>query len=108
MNAACVQPTHTKTVVFTLHTEQVKNIRQVALRGDDKPLNWQNDMIMKQVQGDSVYQATITFKTGYLFTEVKFLINGEFELKEKGNRRINFSAGDTTYYTAIFNQLNAK
>jgi len=64
------------------------------------------------------YQKTVVFEldvsqvknietvgTGYKFTEVKFTVNDEFELKGKDNRRINFSEKDTTYYKAFFDKV---
>lgn len=47
----------------------------------------------------------ITGETGYLFTEVKFTVNGDFELKEKDNRKVVFQSKDTTYYNATFDRL---
>jgi hypothetical protein len=33
------------------------------------------------------------------------MVNDEFELKGKDNRRINFSEKDTTYYKAVFDKV---
>ncbi len=100
----CVQKTHKKTVVFELDVSQLKNIETVGIRGDDQPLNWDNSTPMTAIKKDTTYTVTATFVTGYKFTEVKFTVNDEFELKGKDNRRINFSEKDTTYYKAIFNK----
>lgn len=102
--SACVQKTYRKTVVFTLHTEKQKGIKTVGLRGDANPLSWGKDTLMKELVKDSLYQLTITGVTGYKYGEVKFTINGEFELKEKPNRRVVFAEGDTTFYEAIFDE----
>ena len=54
------------------------------------------------VKKDSLYRAVVTIHTGYKVTEVKFTLNGDFELKEKDNRRIEFGPTDTTVYRARF------
>lgn len=97
----CVQKSYKRTVVFQLDVKGIKNIKTVGLRGNN-PLNWNTDyeMILGK---DSLYYATLSGETGYLFTEVKFTINGEFELIDQPNRRIYFDTKkDTTFYKAIF------
>jgi len=98
----CVQKSYKKTVVVTLSVPNRKDINSVGIRGQGKPLSWGNDFEMKSVEKDSLYTATITAVTGYKFAEIKFTVNGEFELKEQHNRRVVFSDKDTTYYNAIF------
>ena len=100
--AGCVQKAYKKTVVFKLNTPNQKNIESVGVRGAEKPLSWQQDLQMSAIKKDTLYMATVSFLTGYKFTEVKFVINGGFELKEKDNRKIVFSNSDTTYYDAVF------
>ncbi|BFG70986.1 hypothetical protein KACHI17_18670 [Sediminibacterium sp. KACHI17] len=102
--ASCVQKTYKKTVVFELDVSQLKDIQTVGLRGDDKPLDWDAGIPMTAIKKDTTYTVTATFVTGYKFTEVKFAVNDEFELKGKNNRRINFSEKDTTYYKAVFDK----
>lgn len=99
----CVQKAYKKTVVVTLTVPNMKDIKTVGIRGNGKPLNWDKDFEMKELVKDSIYTATATTVTGYKFAEIKFTVNGEFELKEQANRRLVFSEGDTTYYNAIFN-----
>lgn len=101
--ASCVQKSYTKTVLVTLKVSNMKDIKSVGIRGQGKPLSWDNDYEMKPVVKDSLYTATITTVTGYKFAEIKFTVNGDFELKEQPNRRVVFSDKDTTYYNAIFN-----
>jgi hypothetical protein len=103
--SSCVQKTYKKTVVARLTVSQMANIKTVGVRGNGKPLSWNEDFAMKELVKDSLYEATLTAVTGYKFAEVKFTVNGEYELKEKPNRRIVFAAGDTTFYNATFNQL---
>ena len=100
--ASCVQKSYTKTVVVTLKVANIKDIKSVGIRGQGKPLSWDSDFEMKPVIKDSLYTAIITAVTGYKFAEIKFTVNGDFELKEQPNRRVVFSDNDTTYYNAVF------
>ena len=101
---SCVQKTYKKTVVFTLDTSEIKNIKKVGIRGNDKPLSWDYDTEMKAIKKDSLFQITITGETGYKFTEVKFVVNDTFELQNEDNRRVHFSEKDTTFFKAKFNK----
>lgn len=101
---SCVQKAYERKVTFLLHTEQLKNIEKVGLRGNEKPLSWKQDLEMTAVKKDSLYSVTVTFTTGYKFTEVKFVVNDEFELQEKDNRRVVFNENGVTIYEATFNQ----
>lgn len=100
--AGCVQKSYKKTVVVTLSVTNLKDIKSVGIRGQGKPLSWDHDFEMKPLVKDSFYTATITAVTGYKFAEIKFTVNGEFELKEQPNRRVFFSDKDTTFYDAKF------
>jgi putative oxidoreductase len=101
----CVQKTFTKTVVYTLRVDSTQEITSVGIRGTDKPLDWNTDYELKEIQKGVLYQAVVTYHTGYKFTEAKFTLNGEFELQNDPNRRIAFSDSDTTYYEATFNSV---
>jgi hypothetical protein len=101
----CVQKAFDKTVVYTLTIEGYDNIESVGIRGSEKPLSWDSDYSLTILKPDSLYQATVTYKTGYKYTEAKFVLNGEFELQDKPNRRIEFSTSDTTFYEATFNKV---
>lgn len=101
---SCVQKTYERKVTFLLHTEQLKNIEKVGLRGKNRPLSWQKDLEMTAVKKDSLYSVTVTFLTGYKFAEVKFVVNDEFELQDKDNRRVVFNENGETIYEATFNK----
>ena len=101
----CVQKTYNKTVVYLLNVGKQTEVRNVSIRGGDKPLNWEFDTKMTTIIPDSLYKVVLTYVTGYKFTEVKFVVNDEFELKDQSNRRIVFSDKDTTIYTAISNTM---
>ncbi len=103
---ACVQKSYKRTVVFLLNTAGIPNIQTVGLRGEGNPLSWDTDIEMQPIIKDSIYKATITTVTGYLYTDVKFTINGTLELKDAGNRKVVFSKGDTTIYEAVFNNVS--
>lgn len=101
---SCVQKSYKKIVVFTLDASEIKNIKKVGIRGNDKPLSWDNDTEMKEIKKDSLYQIIITGETGYKFTEVKFVVNDTFEFQNEDNRRVVFSEKDTTFFKAKFNK----
>lgn len=101
---SCVQKTYERKVTFLLHTEQLKNIEKVGLRGNNRPLTWKKDLEMTAVKKDSLYSVTVTFLTGYKFAEVKFVVNDEFELQDKDNRRVVFNENGETIYEATFNK----
>ncbi len=101
---SCVQKTYKKTVVVMLTVPNKTGIQTVGIRGNGKPLSWDDDLKMKAVVKDSLYTATVTAVTGYKFVEIKFTVNGNFELKDQPNRRIVFSDKDTTYYNAQFDK----
>lgn len=100
--ASCVQKSSKKTIIVKLNVAGIKNIQSVGIRGNEKPLSWDYDMELKPIIKDTLYVGTFSLVTGYKFTEAKFTINGEFELKEKDNRKIIFSSNDTTLYEGKF------
>lgn len=104
LTTSCVQKTCKKTVVFTLDVSEIKNVKKVGIRGNDKPLSWDYDTEMKEIKKDTLYQVTITGETGYKFTEVKFVVNDTFELQNEDNRRVIFFEKDTTFFKAKFNK----
>lgn len=100
---ACVQQAFLKTVVVTLTVKNKKRIEKVGIRGNGNPLSWNQDFLMKEVIKDSVYTATLTTMSAYRFAEIKFTLNGEWELKDKPNRVVYFSdKSDTTIINAIY------
>lgn len=101
---SCVQKTYQRKVVFNLDVKGIKNVYKVGIRGENKPLNWNQDLELK-IGKDSIYSTTITFETGYKFAQFKFVVNDNFELQEKDNRRIYFVENGTTIVNARFNVL---
>ncbi len=102
--SGCVQKAYNKTVVFTLAVNNIKDIQTVGLRGNGKPLSWENDYPLQAVVKDSLYRVTVSTITGYKIAEVKFTVNGDFELKNLPNRRIPLHDNDTTFYNAVFDK----
>lgn len=103
---SCVQESYNQTVTVILDVSDISVINSVGVRGDDKPLSWKQDFEMKPLVKDSLYTATFSGKTGLLFTEIKFVVNGEFELKDQDNRRLVFDKSKKTIYKATFNKIN--
>jgi hypothetical protein len=102
--AACVQPVHKKVVVYTVKVSGIDSVEMMAIRGP-KPLSWNSDSVLTTIIPDSLYTITVTYTTGYNFTEAKFVANGNFELKGKDNRTIDFAPNsDTTFYNCVFDK----
>lgn len=100
----CVQKTVKRTVVFSLNTANMAEIKKVGIKGKDKPFSWDYATEMKIIKKDSLYELTTTFETGYTFTEVKFMVNDSLEFNDQDNRRVDFAAADTTFYEVTFNK----
>jgi hypothetical protein len=105
LTSSCVQESYNQTVTVILDVSDISNIKSVGVRGNDKPLSWKQDFEMKPLVKDSLYTATFSGKTGILFAEIKFVVNGEFELKDKDNRRVVFDKSRKTIYKAKFNKI---
>ena len=103
---SCVQKSYERTVKLTLDVSEIKNIKTVGVRGEEMPLSWDTDLEMKQIVPDSLYSVEVTSVTGYKFIDVKFVVNGEIELQDQPNRRIDFNENGIANYKAIFNINN--
>lgn len=101
---SCVQKTTTQKVTLFLDVSGQKDIKSVGVRGQGNPLEWDKDLVMTAIQKDSLYKITFISKTGRLCNEVKFTINGNFELQEKDNRKVYFDKSGITIYKAKFNK----
>lgn len=98
----CVQKATPKTVVYLLRVPKAG--KAVGLRGRNKPLNWERDTLLQPVPTDSLrYRVAVATVTGYACTEVKFTLDGQYELPGQPNRQVWFGPGDTTVYRATFN-----
>lgn len=101
---SCVQKTRKVTIHLKLYVTGIKDIKNAGIRGEGKPLSWDNDLEMKPAKKDSVYTSSFTIITGYNFVECKFTINGQMELNGQPNRRINFKNSNEVSYEATFNK----
>jgi len=101
---SCVQKAYKQTVIYTVKVPDSNSITSVGVRGDNKPLSWDQDTQLSKIDGYNLYQVKITYITGYKFAEVKFTINGEYELQNMPNRKVEFNDSGITYYNAVFNQ----
>jgi hypothetical protein len=103
---SCVQKSFERTVKVTLDVSQIPNIKTVGVRGEGKPLSWDEDLAMKVVVPDSLYSIEMTGTTGYKFLEIKYVVNGEFELQDQPNRRIYFDENSpVTIANHTFNNI---
>lgn len=102
---SCVQESYHQTVTVVLDVSDIPEVKSVGVRGNDKPLSWKQDFEMKPLVKDSLYTATFSGKTGLLFTEIKFVVNGDFELEDQDNRRVVFDNSRKTIYNAKFNTI---
>lgn len=98
---ACVQKTSFHTVYFRLRLPPGQSADSVSIRGGDAPLSWDRDTLLRKLPGDSVYALSITYRSGYRFTEVKFAADGHLELEGKPNRRVYWGARDSITYDAV-------
>ncbi|WP_298221165.1 hypothetical protein [Flavobacterium sp.] len=102
---SCVQKSYQRVVVVTLDVSKEKDVQNVGIRGNGQPLSWDTDYPMQALVKDSLYRTVVTTKTGYLFAEIKCTVNGNFELQNQNNRRIEFDLQkDTTYVNLVFNK----
>lgn len=104
MFTACVQKKHKKVIVATLKVDNKTNLKTVGIIGGSDPLDWDNGLPMQEIIKDSLYSASFIVETGYKFMELKFTIDGEPELKDGPNRRIDFSDADSIFLKAVFNE----
>jgi PBP1b-binding outer membrane lipoprotein LpoB len=102
---SCVQKTKKHSVTLLLDVSAMKDIKSVGVRGNDKPFSWDNDVEMEVVKKDSLYKTTFTIETGRICTEIKFTVNGNFELQDKNNRKIYFNQNGETVYKAKFDLM---
>ena len=100
----CVQKTKKHSIILLVDVSEMKDIKTVGIRGNDKPFSWNEDVAMEVVKKDSLYKKTFEINTGRLCTEVKFTVNGEFELQNQENRKVYFAEDGATVYKAKFNK----
>lgn len=108
----CVQKAYDRTVLFVVDVSSVPNVTTVGVRGENRPLSWREDTPMTAVPDSAgLYAVAVTTHTGGLATEVKFVVNGEFEFsnsQDESNRVVTLpkttTGGDTIRFRAVFNR----
>ena len=70
---------------------------KTGIRGDGKPLSWNEDLVMKEIIKRFSLPGKLHKQYRIQIFEMKFTINGEFELNDKPNRHVSFSDQDTTF-----------
>ena len=102
--SSCVQKTKKHSITLLLDISGKKNVKTVGIRGNDKPFSWDFDTEMEVVKKDLLYKKTFEIETGRLCTELKFTVNGNFELQDKNNRKVYFNQNGKTIYKAKFDK----
>ena len=103
---SCVQQTHIKKVTFVLDMRSVQDFKTVGIRGDIRPLSWQETSDLKDDDKDSIYTTTLEFDTASNQLNFKFVINDEeFELEGQNNRVLPFEyKPEELQYNSSFDQ----
>ena len=103
---SCVQQTHIKKVTFELDMRSVADFETVGIRGDIKPLSWQETIVLNDIDGDSIYTTSLEFDTASNQLNFKFVINDEeFELEGQNNRVLPFEyKPEELKYNSSFDQ----
>ena len=104
--SSCVQETHVKKVSFQIDMKNVQDFETVGIRGDIKPLSWQETTFLNDVDQDSIYSTTLEFDTASNQLNFKFVIDGEvFELEGQDNRALPFEyRPEELNYSTAFDQ----
>ena len=106
--SSCVQETHIKTVSFQVDMKSVEPFQTVGIRGDIKPLSWENTTELTDDDNDSIYSGTFEFDTASNQLNFKFVIDGQsFELEGKNNRYLPFEYKiENLTYSSMYDQEN--
>ncbi len=101
----CVQPTFKQEVNFSIDMRNVDTFNTVGIRGNFEPLSWKEDLILEDPNSDGIYTKSIVFDSPFTSIEFKFVKdNKEYELKDKANRRLEFSKERKTNFSGVFDQ----
>ena len=89
--SGCVQETHDKKIRIKVNMKGVTDFEQVGIRGDIKPLSWQESLTLEDKDRDSIYNIELIVNTAQNQLNFKLVLdeNG-FELEGKENRSIPF------------------
>ena len=100
-----VQESKEQRVLFQLDTSSFTgDIQTVGIRGEGNPLSWRTDFPLVKNEKTGLYEGECRANTGYAKTEVKFVINGEFEFQDDSNRVIYFAPDQNTRVRSTWNR----
>ena len=102
----CVQDTHKKTLTISVDMSQQTYFESVGIRGNLKPLSWEENTLLNDPDGDGIYEVALELDTASDYLQFKFVKNeDEFELDGKDNRLIKFEyRPEALSYSAVFDQ----
>ena len=109
MITGCVQKTHVKKIYFTIDMRSAGSFEKVGVRGDIKPLSWQESILLTDEDMDSIYTTEVEVNTASNQLNFKFVIDeSEFELDGKDNRVLPFEYKEEDLnYSTKFNQVES-
>lgn len=105
---SCVQETHPKKVSFKVKAENPDSTESIGIRGNLKPLSWNNTLLLEGPDADGFFTSTINFDTANNQLSFKFVRNDSiFELDGLQNRSLHFEyKPEKLEYSAVFNSPN--
>lgn len=101
---SCVQKAYDRKVELTLRLPKKQKVTSIGVYGSGNPLSWQQPMALQPIIADSVYQVTFTSKTGFLATELKFMVNEQWELNNQPNRILKYNTKGVTKMEVVFDR----
>ncbi len=93
-------------ITFKVNATQFKSNQSIGLRGNVKPLSWNKDYPLTDLDDDGTYEATIKFKTSERNLRFKFTKSQVLELESADNRIIWFQPNETVITSHVFNEYN--
>ncbi len=89
--SACVQERHDKNILISVDMTGTSEFEKVGIRGDLKPLGWQESLLLEDHDKDSIYTAEVIINTASNQLNFKLVLDEDlFELEGKENRIIPF------------------
>ena len=89
--SGCVQETHDKKIRIAVNMKGVTEFERVGIRGDIKPLSWQENLPLEDKDRDSIYNVEVIVNTAQNQLNFKLVLDeNRFELEGKENRSIPF------------------
>ena len=89
--SACVQERHNKNILISVDMTGTSEFEKVGIRGDLKPLGWQESLLLEDYDKDSIYTAEVIINTASNQLNFKLVLDEDlFELEGKENRIIPF------------------